>query len=85
MKLVEVGDFLCGALKDDPCDAEYDFCMCNPPFYKELDSPANRTNRRSGPPGEFSGTSKEKVTEGGEVHFVTRIIEDSCKLKTKIQ
>ncbi|XP_065831183.1 RNA N6-adenosine-methyltransferase mettl16-like [Oscarella lobularis] len=85
VKLVEVGDFLCGALKDDPCDAEYDFCMCNPPFYKELDSPANRTNRRSGPPGEFSGTSKEKVTEGGEVHFVTRIIEDSCKLKTKIQ
>ena len=70
---------------------EYDFCMCNPPFFKEPMGQGgemkNRTGTRPSPPN--SSASKmadhEAVTEGGEVQFVSRILTDSLKLRKKVQ
>ena len=69
----------------------YDFCMCNPPFFQDAvdreGDRANRTGTRPSPPN--APTSKmadhETVTEGGEVQFVIRILTDSLKLRTRVR
>ena len=73
----------------DPAVSQYNFCMCNPPFFKDgeerLGGVASRSGRR--PPAEtFSGASaRESITEGGEVEFVMRIINDSLTLKNRVR
>ena len=72
-------------------NTSYDFCMCNPPFFQDcVDREGDRSNRtgtRPSPPN--PSTSKmadhETVTKGGEVEFVSRILADSLKLRTKIR
>ena len=72
-------------------NTNYDFCMCNPPFFQDsMDrdgDTSNRTGTRPSPPN--PSTSKiadhETVTKGGEVQFVSRILADSLKLRTKIR
>lgn len=72
-------------------NTSYDFCMCNPPFFQDsMDREGDRSNRtgtRPSPPN--PSTSKiadhEMVTKGGEVEFVSRILADSLKLRTKIR
>lgn len=65
---------------------QYDFCMCNPPFYDESDDtkPENRTGRRKQPSNARTGSSSELCTDGGELRFVGKIIEESMELKDKI-
>lgn len=63
---------LVGVVKDEE---NFDFCMCNPPFFETMEEAGLNPKTACG------GTSKEMVCPGGEQAFITRIIEDSVKLK----
>lgn len=63
---------LVGVVKDEE---KFDFCMCNPPFFETMEEAGLNPKTACG------GTSKEMVCPGGEQAFITRIIEDSVKLK----
>lgn len=63
---------LVGVVKDEET---FDFCMCNPPFFQTMEEAGLNPKTACG------GTSKEMVCPGGEQAFITRIIEDSVKLK----
>ncbi|PWN26197.1 hypothetical protein BDZ90DRAFT_267268 [Jaminaea rosea] len=56
--------------------------MCNPPFYTDLAEMDRAAAAKQLPPrGACSGSANEMVyTAGGEVAFVTRMIEESCAL-----
>lgn len=69
-------DVLLGVVKEGESFA---FCMCNPPFFKEIEQ-AGRN-----PKTVCTGTAGEMVTEGGEVGFVKRIIADSLFLTNRIR
>lgn len=53
----------------------FDFCMCNPPFFETMEEAGLNPKTSCG------GTPAEMVCSGGERAFITRIIEDSAKLK----
>jgi len=55
-------------------DENFDFCMCNPPFFESLEEAGLNPKTSCG------GTSREMVCPGGERAFITRIIEDSTQL-----
>ncbi|KAL3814037.1 hypothetical protein ACJIZ3_015305 [Penstemon smallii] len=63
---------LLGVVKDGE---NFDFCMCNPPFFETMDAAGLNPKTSCG------GTPDEMVCSGGEHAFITRIIEDSVKLK----
>ncbi|KAG8368117.1 hypothetical protein BUALT_Bualt15G0011800 [Buddleja alternifolia] len=63
---------LLGVVKDGE---SFDFCMCNPPFFETMDEAGLNPKTSCG------GTPDEMVCSGGELAFITRIIEDSVKLK----
>ncbi|CAB0006363.1 unnamed protein product [Nesidiocoris tenuis] len=81
VKLVPSDTFLVGALEED---VSYSFCMCNPPFHKDNAPPKSRHPDRHGPRNAPTGTKVEVSVSGGEEAFVSRIVEDSALLKTKI-
>ncbi|KAB2602424.1 methyltransferase-like protein 16 [Pyrus ussuriensis x Pyrus communis] len=58
---------------------EFDFCMCNPPFFKTMEEAGLNPKTACG------GTTTEMVCPGGERAFITRIIEDSFTLKHTFQ
>ncbi|XP_055530951.1 U6 small nuclear RNA (adenine-(43)-N(6))-methyltransferase [Wyeomyia smithii] len=64
---------------------QFDFCMCNPPFYAldETES-TNRTGRRKEPPNIRTGTRDELQVTGGEVAFITQMITESLELKDRV-
>ena len=67
---------------------QYDFCMCNPPFFmdeKDKRSEHSRTDQRPIPSTQNTGNESETITSGGEVEFVKRIVSDSLVLKEKIR
>ncbi|KAI8050199.1 hypothetical protein BDF22DRAFT_778014 [Syncephalis plumigaleata] len=64
---------------------DYDFCMCNPPFYaskEELEQSA--ANKQTESVSVCHASSDEMVTPGGEVAFVTRMLEESRTTRTKV-
>lgn len=63
---------LLGVVKDGET---FDFCMCNPPFFETIEESGLNPKTSCG------GTPEEMVCSGGEHAFITRIIEDSAKLK----
>lgn len=63
---------LLGVVKDGE---HFDFCVCNPPFFETMDEAGLNPKTSCG------GTPEEMVCSGGEHAFVTRIIEDSVKMK----
>lgn len=63
---------LLGVVKDGE---SFEFCMCNPPFFENMDE------TRLNPKTSCGGTPEEMVFPGGEQAFITRIIEDSVVLK----
>ncbi|XP_011088578.1 methyltransferase-like protein 16 homolog isoform X1 [Sesamum indicum] len=63
---------LLGVVKDGE---NFDFCMCNPPFFETMHEAGLNPKTSCG------GTSEEMVCSGGEHAFIARIIEDSVKLK----
>lgn len=62
------------------------FCLCNPPFYsdaEEMTEIKNRTGKR--PKIQLEQPSHETITEGGELAFVTKILDESSQIGDKIK
>ncbi|KAL3694734.1 hypothetical protein R1sor_008385 [Riccia sorocarpa] len=72
----EVAPVLCGVVKEEE---RFDFCMCNPPFFESIEEAGLNPRTACG------GTPQEMVCPGGELAFITRMIEDSVRLGTRIQ
>lgn len=63
----------------------FDFCMCNPPFYTNIQELLeSRSPARPTPKNGFTGSPHELITEGGELQFCRKIIEESKIYKNKI-
>ena len=87
MKQVAPDSFLKVPLEGEDTK-EFDFCMCNPPFFvseSEAFHGVARSEKRPQPSGVCTGTGTETVTGGGEVEFVKGIIKDSLFLKEQIR
>ncbi|KAM0726534.1 RNA N6-adenosine-methyltransferase mettl16 [Formica fusca] len=69
------------AMEDDKI---YDFSMCNPPFF-ESDDNGERIAKVLPPRNAPSGNDSELKTTGGEVAFVTRMIDESIDLGNRIK
>lgn len=67
---------LVGVVKESE---NFDFCMCNPPFFESIEEAGLNPKTSCG------GTAEEMVCHGGELAFVTRIIEDSTSLKNSFR
>uniref|UniRef100_A0A182JRB3 U6 small nuclear RNA (adenine-(43)-N(6))-methyltransferase n=1 Tax=Anopheles christyi TaxID=43041 RepID=A0A182JRB3_9DIPT len=84
---LEGSTVLLQVLEEDFPNERFDFCMCNPPFFdnisKEL-KPQDRTGKRREPSNASTGSIEELCTEGGEVKFISQIIEESLQLKDRI-
>ncbi|XP_062617286.1 RNA N6-adenosine-methyltransferase mettl16-like [Saccostrea cucullata] len=74
-------------LEDETGD--YDFCMCNPPFFADhMEAQAitsSRTDDRAEPTSVNTASVGESITEGGEVEFIRKIIVESVKLQDRIK
>ncbi|KAL6848348.1 hypothetical protein ACP4OV_021642 [Aristida adscensionis] len=67
---------LVGVVKESE---SFDFCMCNPPFFESIEEAGLN------PKTSFGGTTEEMVCPGGELAFITQIIEDSVSLKNSFR
>ncbi|KAJ3641083.1 hypothetical protein Zmor_027604 [Zophobas morio] len=68
---------------------EYDFCMCNPPFFSTTQElhpffKARKQNRPH-PRNAFCASVDEVVAKGGEVDYISRLINESKTLDTQIK
>ncbi|KAE8166707.1 DUF890 domain protein [Aspergillus tamarii] len=62
-----------------------DFTMCNPPFYTSREELVSAAQAKERPPfSACTGAEVEMVTQGGEVAFVSRMIEESLGLRQKV-
>ncbi|OGM50796.1 DUF890 domain protein [Aspergillus bombycis] len=62
-----------------------DYTMCNPPFYTSREELVSSAQAKERPPfSACTGAEVEMVTQGGEVAFVSRMIEESLKLRQKV-
>ncbi|OJJ72350.1 hypothetical protein ASPBRDRAFT_42038 [Aspergillus brasiliensis CBS 101740] len=62
-----------------------DFTMCNPPFYASRDELIASAEAKERPPfTACTGAEVEMVTTGGEIAFVTRMIEESLRLRERV-
>ncbi|KAM5539796.1 hypothetical protein V8D89_006609 [Ganoderma adspersum] len=65
-------------------DVEYDFTMCNPPFYSSREDVAQSADAKEfGPNAICTGGDVEMITPGGEAAFVRRMVEESLNLGHK--
>ncbi|EEP81390.1 conserved hypothetical protein [Uncinocarpus reesii 1704] len=86
-------DFLIPLGDKIPFETEYQakivrlqFTMCNPPFYESEEEMMASANLKHRPPNSAcTGAPVEMVTTGGEERFVSRMIEESVKLRTNVQ
>jgi 23S rRNA A1618 N6-methylase RlmF len=70
------------AAKKNDWEDPVDFVMTNPPFYANIEEASEcRVDGRE----RTEMTSHESVTEGGEVGFVRRMLQDSMGLLTKVK
>ncbi|KAF9138999.1 Methyltransferase-like protein 16 [Mortierella sp. GBA39] len=61
----------------DP-EQRYDFCMCNPPFYKDEQDIQDSLEGKEGQPSAVcKGTTNEMITTGGESQFVKQMVTES--------
>ncbi|XP_018494877.1 U6 small nuclear RNA (adenine-(43)-N(6))-methyltransferase [Galendromus occidentalis] len=70
-------------------DQNFDILLCNPPFYKdswEANAALKAEDQgRADPNGDCMGEEHEKVTPGGELEFVRRVVEQSLIHKDRIR
>ncbi|XP_011646547.1 U6 small nuclear RNA (adenine-(43)-N(6))-methyltransferase [Pogonomyrmex barbatus] len=66
-------------------DKVYDFSMCNPPFFESEDDGFDKVAKILPPRNASTGNDGELKTEGGEVAFVTRMIEESVEMQDRIK
>jgi 23S rRNA (adenine1618-N6)-methyltransferase len=65
---------------------ELDFVMTNPPFYSSFaDMRASYGSKSLPPSAVCTGSDNEMICPGGDVGFVLRILEESLKLRDKVQ
>jgi 23S rRNA (adenine1618-N6)-methyltransferase len=63
-----------------------DFVMCNPPFYSSEEDMARAYGSKEMPPSAVcTGSTNEMICEGGDVGFVSRILEESLVLRERVQ
>ncbi|KAI3395857.1 hypothetical protein diail_794 [Diaporthe ilicicola] len=63
-----------------------DFVMTNPPFYESEEEMLKSAAKKSRAPNSVcTGAPVEMVCDGGEVAFVTRVLEESLRLKERVQ
>uniref|UniRef100_A0A182PKE1 U6 small nuclear RNA (adenine-(43)-N(6))-methyltransferase n=1 Tax=Anopheles epiroticus TaxID=199890 RepID=A0A182PKE1_9DIPT len=83
----EGNTILLDVMQQDFPNERFDFCMCNPPFFDSSGKamqPQDRTGRRREPSNASTGSIEELCTEGGEVTFISQIIDESVQLKDRI-
>ncbi|CCF39686.1 hypothetical protein CH063_10456 [Colletotrichum higginsianum] len=65
---------------------ELSFVMCNPPFYTSEEDLLESAQKKSRPPlTACTGAPVEMVTDGGEVSFVGKMLEESLVLRDRVQ
>lgn len=70
---------------DDPLLPLYHATMCNPPFFTSAsEMHSNRLSKAQPPNAVCSGSEGEMITAGGEVAFVSRIVDESLRLQTRV-
>ncbi len=68
----------------------FDFMICNPPYYQSSEEADRHLSRKwkglnIGPVGRtFGGRPQELITEGGELGFVTKYIEESKQYASQV-
>lgn len=63
-----------------------DFVMCNPPFYSSEEDMSRAYYGKTLPPSAVcTGSTNEMICEGGDVGFVSRILEESLQLRERVQ
>ncbi|KAJ8591203.1 S-adenosyl-L-methionine dependent methyltransferase [Rhizopogon salebrosus TDB-379] len=63
---------------------DFDFVMCNPPFYSSAEDVSRSAEfKELGPNAMCSGAEVEMITPGGETSFVSRIFSESLQFRTK--
>ena len=63
-----------------------DFTMCNPPFYASADErTASAAAKKRAPRAACTAADIEAITEGGEVAFALRMVEESRQLRDRVQ
>lgn len=76
-------------LEDIIDDKIYDFCMCNPPFFSNTQELhpffKSRKINRPHPKNAFCASTNEVVSKGGEVEFITKLINESKNLGERIK
>ncbi|GBP60034.1 U6 small nuclear RNA [Eumeta japonica] len=79
-------DTLVEYLFTENSDLMFDFCMCNPPFYSNIEELCeSRSVARPEPKNCFTGSLQELITEGGELKFIRKLIAESKTFKDKIR
>ncbi|ORX81919.1 S-adenosyl-L-methionine dependent methyltransferase [Anaeromyces robustus] len=59
---------------------DYTFCMCNPPFYSsENEMEQSKELKIEEPHSICTGSKNEMLTEGGEIQFISTLIDDSIQ------
>lgn len=64
-----------------------DFTICNPPFFSSVDewkASISGEGKAKGPNSVCTGAEVEMVTEGGDLGFVLRMVEESRELGEKV-
>ncbi|CAG5136646.1 unnamed protein product [Candidula unifasciata] len=89
VKKVSAEDILIAPLQTFTVRTQFDFCMCNPPFFADHMEAQAITNTRSADRPEASTLStaspQECIAQGGEVGFVRQMIDESTVLRDKIR
>ncbi|XP_013196987.2 U6 small nuclear RNA (adenine-(43)-N(6))-methyltransferase [Amyelois transitella] len=66
-------------------DKIYHFTMCNPPFYSSFQELwESRSPARVPPKNGFTGSPQELITEGGELEFCKKFIDESKNHKNRV-
>ena len=77
---------ICSYVSESYAAASIDFTICNPPFYSSSSDLLQSAAAKSRPPySACTGAPVEMVTPGGEVAFVSRMIDESATLRTRCQ
>ena len=69
-------------------DENFDFCMCNPPFFSdamEAQGLFSRSNNRPQSVSMSTASPQESIVPGGEIGFVKKLIVESTFLRCKVR
>lgn len=67
---------------------QLDFTLCNPPFFTdstEMEKSLSGEGKATGPNAICTGSNNEMVCPGGDLGFVTRIVEESLVLRSRVK